>query len=257
MLEAVSDDTRSIRLRIVEAAVAQADAGAHYLVACFGATPGGIDNVRHRRLNLGENPAWDELAVHAAEHTNIPGPGAYRCAGRFGRARGQEISGDAALERRVREYLEANRSLPAERWPSFEGIGFPRKAWDEFHRSNFYVLGEDCRNKAHFDCIGFVNWVLTQIKREPVTYSSTQWATEGVAPVTVLEGTPSERNLEPGDLLIRSTGRIPHMAIVGENSELIEAAGIRTGVIKSPFDASRFGFHSRIRNRWLRGIAAT
>ncbi|MDZ7637515.1 MAG: hypothetical protein U5J83_04600 [Bryobacterales bacterium] len=255
MLEAVSEDTRSIRLKIVEVAAAQADAGAHYLTGCFGAVPGGIDNVRRRRLDLGEHPEWGNLAVHAAEHTNLPRPEALRCAGRFERARGQSISGDAALERRVREYLEANSAMPADRWPSFEGMGFPRKAWDEFRENYFWVLGEDCRNKAHFDCIGFVNWVLTQIKRSPVTYSSTQWATEGVAPVTVEEGAPVERNLEPGDILVRSTGRIPHMVLVGENAELIEAAGIRVGVVKSPFDATRFGFHSRIRNRWLRGIA--
>ncbi len=259
MLETVAEDTRAIRLRMVAVAASQADAGAHYLTGCFGASPGGLDVVRRRRLNLGENLEWDNLAVHAGEHTNLLSaqrPDPLRCAGRYGVTGGREIGRDAALQRRIREYLEANRSLDPRQWPSFEGVGYPRKAWDEFNDRYFYVLGEDCRNKAHFDCIGFVNWVLTQLKKEPITYSSAQWSNERVAPVSVEEGPPAAARLEPGDLLIRGTGRIPHIVIVGEDRQLIEAAGIRVGVVRSEFDASRFGFHSRIRNRWFRSLEA-
>jgi hypothetical protein len=253
MLEAIDASTRDVRNRLVDTALGQADRGAHYLMGCFGAAPGGSDNVCHRRLDLGEHTDWDNLSIHAGEHRNTQRPETIRCAGRFERAHGQIISG-SDLERRVRDYLTAHAAEPFENWPLFEGIGYPRKAWDEFQERYLYVIGEDCRNKSHFDCLGFVSWVLTQIKGSEVRYGASQWVNPRIAPVTVREGTPQLRDLEPADLLVRYRpgDAMPHIVIVAYNQNIVEAAGIRAGVIKQPCDVNRFTHHCRLTNRWFR-----
>jgi hypothetical protein len=252
MLQAIDPSTRDIRNRIADTAQGQADRGAHYLMGCFGAAPGGTDNVRHRRLELGEHTEWDNLAIHAGEHRNMDRPEPIRCAGRFERAHGQIISG-TALERRVRDYLAAHAAEPVLNWPMFDGVGYPRKAWDEFQERYLWVIGEDCRNKNHFDCLGFVNWVLTQIKGSPVTYGAEQWVNTNLAPITIREGTPQLSDLQPGDLLVRlrSGERIPHIVLVGHSQTVVEAAGIRAGVVKQACDVNRFTHHCRLTNRWL------
>ncbi len=250
-LQPVNDETRNKRLQLVDAALAQVEARGHYLTGCFGAMPGGADIVRRRQLRLGHDAGWDNLAIRAREHNAVGGRGTLRCSGRFGTGLGREIGRDRATQQRVRDYLAEYSSRDPSQWPLFDGAGYPRKAWDEFNSQDIYVLGEDCAGKPHFDCIGFINWVVTSVTGHTTTYSSSQWATSGVAPVSAVEGRPLERNLEPGDLLIRSEGRIPHIVMVGRDHELIEAAGIRVGVVRSRFDPSRFGHHSRLTNRFL------
>jgi hypothetical protein len=244
-MEAVSEETRRIRQKIVDTAKHQVTLGAHYMFGCYGAIPGGSDNVRNRRLELGHETSWDRLAIRSAQHSNVGRVGLIGCPGKFGTGRGRAI--DAALQRRIREYIADNSSLPSHNWPSFEGMGYPRRAWDEFSDSHIYVLGESCEGKRHFDCIGFVNWAITQVLNRRMTYNIDQWANARVAPVTV-RTTVDQRHAAPGDILIRGDS---HIALVESQDHLLEAAGIRVGVVRSAFTASRFTAHARIRNRWL------
>ena len=47
--------------------------------------------------------------------------------------------------------------LPSLLWKSFNRTGlYPRRS------SNYRFLGEDCRNRRHFDCEGFIAWVLVK-----------------------------------------------------------------------------------------------
>lgn len=257
-LERIDPATIAIRSRLMEVALEQVRAGCHYLTESAGAVPGESDRWRGRSVRLAESADWSELGIHTAVYqSGAGGRGPMGCAGRYSHAEvnGIVIPPRTALEQEVRDYLEANSALPFDQWPKFQGRGFPRKAWNQERRQYFYVVGEDCRNKKHFDCILFVNWVISEVMGRPITFNDRQWQNPRVAPVSVSDRSELvARDMMAGDMVLRDGGSINHMAFCDGEGNLVEAAGAASGVRRIAFSSARgFTHHLRLRNRFLRG----
>ncbi|MBN1570385.1 MAG: hypothetical protein JXA73_21260 [Acidobacteria bacterium] len=238
-------ETLSIREAIVRKALEAVYQGAHYLTGCYGAYPESSDPVVGRELYLIEDPTLENLGVHAAE---IRQPKVYRCAGRYEAAGGRPLDPDIRADRQLlRDYeLHNCGSLPGH----YSDIGglYPRRVQHPTTYKDWYVLGENCHNKMHFDCIGFVNWAVSQVVGLPIQFGIRMWANSNIAPVTV-EDIPFTELL-PGDILTRLNSTPEHIAIVGHGNRLIQAAGFAQGVVDTPIGAD-YQKHSRITNRWL------
>jgi hypothetical protein len=115
--------------------------------------------------------------------------------------------------------------------PRFQPNGrpyvYPRSV-ERFQNQEFF-LGEECLTKMHFDCTGFVNWVLTAVGGSNTTYGIDAIKNRGqLGRVETLQGSLNASNLVPGDLLIKGEG---HIGIVGVNGHVIDAFGEDYGVV--------------------------
>jgi len=218
--------------------------GAHYLTGCYGAYPESCDPVIGRQLYLIEDPKYDSLGIHAAE---IRMPKVYRCAGRYGKVGGRRLD-DSAGRRLLRDYESANSGCLPDEFPSIDGL-YPRYAQHSTTYEKWYLLGESCRNKMHFDCVGLVNWAVSRVAGLSLQFGVRMWGDSAVGPVAVED--PPFSELLPGDILVRLNTKPEHIAIVGIGGQLIEASGFDKGVIES-YETGGYHKHSRITDEWLR-----
>jgi hypothetical protein len=240
-----AQETTSIREAIVRKANEPVLQGAHYLTGCYGAYPESCDPVVGRRLFIIEDPTYENLGIHAAE---IRIPNVYRCAGRYEAVGGCQLDTDRdAVRDRLRKYAHDNCGCLPGNYPPIEGL-YPRYVQHPTRDQMLYVLGESCLNKMHFDCIGFVNWVVSQVIGLPLQFGIRMWADSSVGPVMVEDFPFSE--LLPGDILVKLTPRPEHIAIVGFQRRLIQAAGFGQGVVETP-GGTGYQKHSRITDQWL------
>lgn len=139
--------------------------GSHYLWGAAGATPTEQDGAFYRAgsVNLDTDAkSNDQPSVFAAtcdvdDH--------FVCAGNFTQfttetAGGYTYSSDATLT----NYLDELRKLPSKlHWYPYKSRFTPRvvKGKNIGADDKRLVWGEDCRYVRHFDCIGFVNFVLS------------------------------------------------------------------------------------------------
>jgi hypothetical protein len=152
---------------------------AHYLWGAVGNTPGNQDGAKYRpgaaQWNPNEIKDPHSISVWAAR-ANIQG--LHVCCGRFNKALGGISGGrDDVLptDWDLLHYLEQLKDLVSKNqsdwnWPPYFEHYTPRYAqWGANGRtdtgkkediSRKLVWGEDCRDIRHFDCIGFVNYVL-------------------------------------------------------------------------------------------------
>ncbi len=159
------------RAREAIVAFARQFVGSHYLWGAGGATPGAYDGAPYRRggvwwernsLDLPRPSIW-------AAATDVAFDGQFVCAGRYKKIHGGRPAypTDWDLQNYLEE-LKQDYSLP---WKPFCNYFTPRviqgsniEPKTEIGR---LVWGEDCRGKRHFDCISFVNFVLTYTTRAP------------------------------------------------------------------------------------------
>lgn len=143
------------RQMIVLTALVQYQLGGHYLKGADGAIPDDAGSGLFRTLSIAENTTIEKLAVHATK--NNWGT----CRGRYTKVGGKKFAKGDGGDRDIHlpEYLADLEStfLPSWFWPPFRDTGlFPRRD------VGYIFLGEDCRGKRHFDCEGFVAWVLVE-----------------------------------------------------------------------------------------------
>ena len=230
--------------------------GAHYLKGCFGNIPGQVDEVKNRRLlKRVDDLNWSSLAIHAAEWDGI------RCTGRFYaqdvRFTGQLFKledGDrtSPYYNKLQDYVAGlDRNFP-DGFPSWDRTGFyPRR---ERAEGPIYI-GEDCRDRQHFDCIGLVDWVLTKTFNRPFDCGIKQfYESTGSTNVDVYQRSPPQAELRAGDILVSFPS---HIALVASPCELIQAFGERWGVLRTPlsFGERPFGSYNalcRITRSFLR-----
>lgn len=201
--------------------------GAHYLHGAFGNHPDVCNGhpAQDGRVGMAPNvyapTPQRAVRVHAAR-TNITG--VRHCWGRPDAAHlpppvPQALLRDpAGLERLARQ------APGAYRWPRTDSGG-PGTA----------IMGEACQGKRHFDCIGFVSWVMFRIFgtltiRDIVSCQRYAMEQAGQHP----ELLPPRARYEVGDILIFN---INHIAIALDEHFMIEAQGERLGVLRSPMRA--------------------
>ncbi|MER2557758.1 MAG: hypothetical protein ABTQ93_09815 [Candidatus Competibacter denitrificans] len=164
-------DKAHIRALIVATAAQEAALGAHYINGADGGIPGknaageaGGGLSASRKIFLLEDHTWENLAVHAAMY------GKSVCKGRYEAVGGKKfITNQPDLDALKYAYMMELKLLPPGNGKAFAGTGlYPRRGRSK--PGDTIYLGEDCRNKRHFDCISFVNWVLTTVLKRLVWF---------------------------------------------------------------------------------------
>lgn len=255
----MSNEKDSVRLIIVQYALSQV--GAHYLNGSDGGFPGTADGLKKRKIELLEEGSWDGLAVHAAKWSSLT------CTGRYGNVGGSYFKPNTKTLDELKTWCEEQRAeTSAADWPDFRGGLYPRRLKG---KGSTIYLGEDCRQRRHFDCISFVNWVLTTALQKSYSYSIVQY--EGrrdgsgvVAPVTVHDKPfPTPRN---GDIVTRINWEkktdeedeveweigSKHIGILTATGKVIEAKGSAHGVVISNFNSSKWTALCRLKDAWLK-----
>ena len=122
--------------------------------------------------------------------------------------------------------LQSNASDTASlRWPR------PNSSLNNNSLHHSTVWGESCVDVRHFDCIGFVNWCLSEVLTQPVHYGIGNFVANSVgAPVPLAKA-------QLGDIV---TIGVDHIGFVSENRTVIEARDSVSGVVESPFSAARW-----------------
>jgi peptidoglycan hydrolase-like protein with peptidoglycan-binding domain len=245
--------------RAVDAALAQAADGAHFLAGAAGARPGGTDGTSLRPAGVTLVPGRTDPADPAVFAAAC---GAHVCAGRFN-ARNGGIAGGrpaASTDTDLIVYLAGLAALPEDRWKPFFQFFSPRRFEGGMLGSQL-VWGEDCRAKRHFDGAGLVNWCLEQAveARYPITFDLATWATD----VSGTEAVPLTEPPRRGDLVLRALdGAVTHIGfLVGDHDPavpadlgevvLAEQAGV--GVVRRRFSPAGWTVRRRPSPALLRG----
>ena len=161
----------SIRSLIVATAAHEAALGAHYINGADGGIPGmnaageaGGGLSASRKIVLLENHTWEDLAVHAAMYGNSV------CRGRYEAVGGKKFLVNMPDYDALKfAYMEELKMLALGHGKAFAGTGLYPRRGRSMNGDTIY-LGEDCRGKRHFDCISFVNWVLTSVLKRLIWF---------------------------------------------------------------------------------------
>lgn len=253
----MADDITIRKQQVIDEARSHVDAGAHYLWSTAGNTPGNKDGAWYRPAKAQLHPDVPDLAPlsldrnAAASRFNIHTPilfgafadtsdfGLLACAGRAGavssplalsdmnvnKAKALDMKWKDVTDDHIKE-LQENAGAPGNfRWPRPNGS----LKNNSLHRST--VWAESCVDVRHFDCIGFVNYCLSEVLGQHIQYGIGNFVAGSVGRVI-----PVTR-AELGDIVTIGTD---HIGLVSEYSTVIEAKDIVSGVVESPFSAARW-----------------
>jgi hypothetical protein len=222
--------TESIRLLIVATAANEAALGAHYINGADGGIPGmntageaGGGLSAKRKILLLEDHTWENLAVHAAMYGNSV------CKGRYEAVGGKRFQANWPDYDALKfAYMEELKLLPPGFGKAFAGTGlYPRRG--RSMKGDTIYLGEDCRGKRHFDCIFFVNWVLTSVLKRLIWFTEKDYfdgTKLGVKPLSAMHAP-----LMNGDIVVRidASGH-EHIGFLTGEGRMIHARDPERGV---------------------------
>jgi hypothetical protein len=241
-----TDDEK--RQTIILTALAEQQKGGHYLKGADGAIPDSPGSGLFRSLTIDENTEIASLAIHATKNNYGTCRGRYKRVGGLRFQKGDGPAGDRDFH--LPKYLDDlnDTFLPSWIWPSYRGTGlFPR------NDSGYLYLGEDCRGVRHFDCEGFIAWVLVKAlgKDKGTWRKGVKWyqdGGEGRLDVYKYTGggvythkdgaTIGTSQIRGGDILIRKPNSYggEHIAFALENGDgVLEASGRDRGVLLSTY----------------------
>lgn len=248
-------DVDQKKLEFIRTAREQAEKGAHYLWSTAGNTPGNKDGAWYRPLKAQLHDNVPDLtgiklsaaAVASKYHVHAPMLfAAYADTSDFGllvcTGRAEAVSSPLALSdmnANIRkaldlkwkditddqlEELKRNSSRISDfRWP---------RANSSLRNSSLHhstLWGEACVDARHFDCIGFVNYCLSEVLNQQIQYGIGNYIARTV-------GTPiSVGKVAPADIVTIGT---EHIGIVSENNTVIEAKDATHGVVEGHFSAA-------------------
>lgn len=217
-------------------ALGQAIEGAHYLLGGWGGIPGGPDE-HGRAVKLIEHHAYETLAIHTAKN------GKQTCYGRWGEAGGYLFPATTTTSTNLKKYIAENSSL--DDWAYFDKPNlFPRR----LHGADSTIaLGEDCRNKRHFDCIGFIYWVLRQYNKT-VTWNNHNISSfeKGFKEVEKL-GQCTSSQLSIGDIVTRTNTTPHHIGFYIGFDRVVHASIENRGVVISPYGSGNWTGAARLK----------
>ncbi len=240
MLE--SYDKEFIRLMIVSTAAQQAALGAHYINGSDGGITGmnkageagGGLSADRKILHL-EDHTWESLAVHAAMYGKSVCKGRYEAVGGYvfvdeskaTTTKIKRISPPGAFAKLKDQYLKDLESLPLGLEKDFDNTKlYPRRGRSV--KGDAIYLGEDCRGKRHFDCISFVNWVLTFVLQRLIWYEENDYKTGKKMGAEIF---PSKHTpLMNGDIAVRIHNGHEHIGFLTADGKLIHARYEEAGV---------------------------
>ncbi|HEX2798825.1 MAG TPA: hypothetical protein VHQ44_04055 [Thermoanaerobaculia bacterium] len=106
------------------------------------------------------------------------------------------------------------------------------------------MWGEPCNGKRHFDCVGFLNWILSNAFGSAFVWNisdyRTRYASQNQHFDLVAERfNPQSHKLLPGDIAVSGT---EHIGFVVSPNELVEAMDARHGVVLSALPARIVGW---------------
>lgn len=252
-------EKEAVKLYIIARALL--NLGSHYLNGSDGGYPGMKDGYKGRDIKLVERGDYDEVAIHTATWSKKS------CTGRCTKAGGDDLG---PKNKAVKDYCEENEGLAPELWQPFQGNLYPRR-YQGKETSTIYI-GEDCRDVRHFDCISFVNWVLTTALQKSFSYSIVQY--EGkksgagvIAPVKTFKAPFTD--LQNADILTKIKWKYDpnkdgveddkdwavesqHIGFYMAGGKVIEASGAKVGVIISDYKQSDWTGMSRIKDSYLK-----
>jgi hypothetical protein len=225
---------------IIRTAYAEVFAGSHYLMGADGGYPqangapsGGL---KQREIELLNVKKPDSVAIETARYSK------WLCHGRLERVGGCELP--LGKKENLQPCLETY--WPESRWAS-TGLTPRSKNWTTV------MVGERCTGKRHFDCIFFVNWVITKalMKSKRPTYKISQWANPEVAPVQIFKKSKLGReNLEDGDIFINLDSEPKHIGFFLADGTRMHASGANRGVIHNEYSNS-YTHVARLRDSYL------
>lgn len=204
------------RILINTTAMAEVNAGGHYLKGGDGAIPGHYGSGLFRQVEVVEYCELETVSVHAAKNSFGV------CRGRWGLMtlgkkflKGDGGDRDVLLPKYLAE-LKAS-ILPKYFWWDFENRGlYPRVS------SGYIYLGEDCRGKRHFDCEGFVAWVLVKAlgKDKGTWRKGVSWYQDGGGGrLKIYKAVGNSYKADDGDVITTSEIRDGDILIRKPNSE--------------------------------------
>lgn len=152
------------------------------------------------------------------------------CAGRWG-----DKSGGRPFSPRdpdLLHYLGEQKFKPPEVVEDYVGFT-PRKVTGGEYTDASLVWGEPCDGKRHFDCVGFLNWIISNARSSSFVWEirdyRTKYKSQGFDLVAE-SFNPQAHKLEPGDIPCLGN---EHIGFVVSPTEMIEAMDARHGVVSS------------------------
>jgi hypothetical protein len=242
---------------LIDTAREQVDEGAHYLWSTAGNTPGNKDGAWYRpskaqlHPNLpdldgfGQDPnsAASKFHVHTpmlfAAFADTSDFGLLACAGRaaaftaplalaamnsnIGRA--LDLKWKTLTDDQLEELQGNAGDTSSFRWPR------PNSSLNNNSPHHSTVWGESCVDVRHFDCIGFVNWCLSEVLNQHIQYGIGNFVARSVGIKIPLP------EAQPADIV---TIGVDHIGFVSDHRTVIEARDPINGVVESPFSAARW-----------------
>jgi hypothetical protein len=216
--------------------------GCHYLWGSAGATPGGTEGADYRRglVTLDKNQFDPKGCCVAAARCDADGY--YVCGGRW-----QTFSGGRAAkptDNDLQNYLSAQKvraasGLPPE--PYF--VYFTPRSIKTKGTNGTQVWGEDCRGKRHFDCIGFVNFVISLVCRKDRTFGGKGFSGDIAWHKANAKAVKAEDPAVAGDILAPEGNG--HIAILLMDGYVAQAESTDRGVTITPYRAQSWAFRGR------------
>jgi len=220
---------------IVATAANEAALGAHYINGADGGIPGkntvgeaGGGISESRKIVLLENHTWEDLAVHAAMY------GKSVCKGRYDSVGGKKFQVNWPDYDALKfAYMPDLKLTPLGHGKPFAGTGlYPRRG--RSMKGDTIYLGEDCRGKRHFDCIFFVNWVLTTVLKRLIWFQEKDYFEGKKIPVEPL--TAMHTPLMNGDIVVRIDAKgHEHIGFLTAEGRMIHARDPERGVRVTDF----------------------
>jgi hypothetical protein len=234
------DDKWVYRKAIIATAYAEVLAGSHYLNGTDGGHPtengAPANGLRERKIALIQHRDKHSIAVDTAKYSDR------FCQGRYAECGGYEL--DIGNKDSLDYFID--QCCPPSQW----GFGLtPRSVnWTKV------IVGESCRGKRHFDCIFFVNWVLTRALMRPAIFSLSinQWANPEVAPVTVLKKDKlAVGSLRDGDIFLKTSGQ-QHIGFLTSGGNVIHASSMSRGVVMDAMKLDKYDHVVRLKDSVLK-----
>ena len=217
----MAEDKATLEKRKLVIDKARSQVGAHYLLGTRGQMPGQGDLAMLPNVL---NPPGEQVLFTAANEKN-------RCSGRHGHRAVKLLPiGDPGQKRHL--------VSPAKyKWHRVVTWKYVNK-----------LYGECCKDKAHFDCIGLINWCLRDINRR-VFYKNLSISEVRALCEAVNKGGVNHADLCAADILIRKDNGHIGLAVGGGSDLVVQAEYEATGVVVGP--VGQWTFHGRLpRSFW-------
>ena len=235
------------RFMLASLAMGQGLLGAHYLSGARGGIPGEGASVE-REVKLNEDPNLNTLRVHTASNS------LQTCFGRWKTVDGFLFQVESKELARLKNYVEENKGKSMDSWPVFPSPPspgaqlFPRR----LHGTGSAIAaGEDCRGKRHFDCIGFIYWLLNEVSPSVKWYNhSIPNYEQGFQQVEKM-GRLQANELKHGDIVTRTNSTPKHIGVVSIGNSVVHASMESVGMAIQSYNREHWTGVSRVKDAYL------